>query len=106
MFKRARLIHKPSPSLSSVRKVPVRFCAATAALFCFLSITSSLCCAQEHDVLCSEGSGGFEAETHTGVTGQVRAARKGGVAARGCGGILAWKKHRVTNGTGAFPLFI
>ena len=106
MFKRARLIHKPSPSLSSVRKVPVRFCAATAALFCFLSITSSLCCAQEHDVLCSEGSGGFEAESHTGVTVQVRAARNGGLAARRCEGILGWNKHSVTIATGASQLDI
>ncbi len=106
MFKRARLIHKPSPSLSNVRKVRVRFCAATAALFCFLSITSSLCCAQEHDVLCSEGSGGFEAESHTGVTVQVRAARNGGLAARTCEGILGWNKHSVTIATGASQLDI
>jgi len=74
-------------------------------LFCLFSITSSLC-AQEHDLLCSDGSGGFEAESHTGVTVQVRAARTGGLAARTCEGILGWNKHSVTIATGASQLDI
>jgi hypothetical protein len=74
------------------------------ALFYFLSMTSSLCRAQEHDVLCSEGSGSFEAESHTGVTAQVRAARNGGLATRTCEATLGWNKQSLIIATGASQL--
>ena len=104
MFKRARLIYKPSRSSSNVRKIPVRFCAAMAALFCFSSIVSSLCCAQERVVLCSQGDGGFEAESHTGVTVQVRAARNGELASRTCEATLGWNKQSLIIATRASQL--
>src|SRR5436190_10325365 len=105
MFKRARLIHKSSPSFSNVRKVPVRFWGAIAiALFCFLSITSSLCRAQEHDVLCSDGSGSFQAVSNTAVTIQVRAARNGELATRTCEATLGWNKQRLIIATGVSQL--
>ena len=67
-------------------------------------MTSSLCRAQEHDVLCSEGSGSFEAESHTGVAIQVRAARNGGLASRTCEATLAWNKQSLIIATGVSQL--
>lgn len=105
MFERARLIHKPPPSLSNVRKVPVRFRGAmAAALFYFLSMTSNLCRAQEHDVLCSDGQGSFEAESRTGVTIQVRATRNEGLATRTCEATLGWNKQSLVIATRASQL--
>jgi hypothetical protein len=75
-----------------------------AALFCFSSIVSSLCCAQEHVVLCSQGDGGSEAEFHTGVTVQVRAARNGELASRTCEATLRWNKQSLIIATGASQL--
>jgi len=55
-------------------------------------------------VLCSQGDGGFEAESHTGVTVQVRAARNGGLATRACEATLGWNKQSLIIATGASQL--
>jgi hypothetical protein len=96
---------KPSaPSLANVSKVPVRFCCgAVMGLFCLLCV-SSLCRAQGHDVVCSDGSGSFEAEFHGGVIVQVRAARNGKLATRACEATLGWNKQSVIVATGASRL--
>lgn len=51
------------------------------------------CHAQNRDVLCSDGSGGFEAESPTGVTVHIRAARDGALATRACEATLGWNKN-------------
>ena len=55
------------------------------------------CRAQSRDVLCSKGSGRFEAEFHTGVKLQVGAARDagGGLATRVCEATLRWDKQEI-----------
>jgi hypothetical protein len=106
MFKSgARSMDNPfAPSWANVSKAPVRFrCGAVVmALFCFLCV-SACCRAQDrdHDVLCSDGSGSFEGESHSGVIVRVRAARNGKLATRACDATLVWKKHSVTVATGA-----
>jgi len=96
----ARLMDKPSaPSLANVSNCG----AVVMVLFCFLCV-SSLCRAQDHDVLCSHGSGSFEAEFHGGVIVQVRAARNGKLATRGCEATLGWDKHSVIVATGVSQL--
>ena len=84
-------------------KLQVRFCwgALALALCC---VTSSPCVAQDHDVLCSDGSGSFQTEFHTGVTVQVRAARTGELATRTCEATLGWNKDSLTVATNASQL--
>jgi len=55
------------------------------------------CRAQSRDVLCSNGSGRFEAEFHTGVKLRVGAARKteAGLATRVCEATLRWDKQEI-----------
>ncbi len=59
------------------------------------------CHAQNRDVLCSNGSGGFEAEFRTGVKLRVGAARnaKGGLATRVCEATLNWGKQELVVAT-------
>ncbi|MCU1302083.1 MAG: hypothetical protein JWQ87_2367 [Candidatus Sulfotelmatobacter sp.] len=56
-----------------------------------------LCPAQSRDVLCSNGSGNFEAEFHTGVKLRLGAAKrnKGGLATRVCEATLSWDKQEI-----------
>lgn len=91
------------PSAPSLWKLQVRFCwgALTLALCC---ATASLCVAQDRDVLCSDGNGRFQAEFHTGVTVQVRAARFGQLATRTCEATLGWNKHNLMVATNASQL--
>jgi len=55
------------------------------------------CHAQSRDVLCSNGSGKFEAEFPTGVKLRVGAARRveGGLATRVCEASLNWDKREI-----------
>ena len=78
-----------------LRKSYPRSCfdALAFALCCFPFLFASLCVAQNHDVLCREGSGSFQAEFHTGVTVQVMAVRAGELANRTCEATLSWDKH-------------
>ncbi|PYX96156.1 MAG: hypothetical protein DMG71_06860 [Acidobacteria bacterium] len=79
----------------SLRKWQVRFCfdALPLALCCFPFLFASLCPAQNHEVLCREGSGSFQAGFPTGVNVQVTAARTGELATRTCAATLSWEKH-------------
>jgi len=88
------------PSAPSWWKLQVRFCwgALALALCC---ATASLCVAQDHDVLCGDGSGSFQTEFNTGVTVQVRAARTGELATRTCEATLAWNKDSLIIATNA-----
>jgi hypothetical protein len=91
------------PSAPSLWKLQVRFCwgALALALCC---VTASLCVAQDHDVLCSDGSGSFQAEFHTGVTVQVRAARTGELATRTCEATLGLNNNSLIIATNASQL--
>jgi hypothetical protein len=79
----------------SLRNWHSRFCfdALPLALCCFPFLFASLSPAQDHDVLCREGSGSFQAEFHTGVTVKVMAARTGELATRACEATLSWDKN-------------
>jgi len=90
------------PSAPSLWKLQVRFCWVTLAL-ALCCVTASLCVAQDHDVLCIDGSGSFQAEFHTGVTVQVR-ARTGDLATRTCEATLAWNKDSLIIATNASQL--
>jgi hypothetical protein len=87
------------PSASSVSKLQVRFCWGALALA--LCCVVSLCFAQDHDVLCSDGSGSFQAEFNTGVTVQVRASTTGELATRACEATLGWNKNSLIVATNA-----
>lgn len=63
---------------------------APLLLFC---ATASLCHAQTDAVVCSKGSGSFEATFHTGVKVEVGAARRDGLATRMCQAALSWDKN-------------
>src|SRR5947209_15891567 len=65
---------------------------ASLALFCALA---SACHAQSNGVVCRDGSGSFEAAFPTGVTVQVGAERRDGLATRACGGTLLWDKQKL-----------
>jgi len=94
---------KFSTSAPSLWRLQVRFCwVALALALCYL--TASLCVAQDHAVLCRDGSDSFQAEFHTGVAVKVRAARTGGLATRTCEATLGWNKHSLTIATNASQL--
>jgi len=65
-----------------------------ALLFVFF-LTSSVCVAQTHDVLCTEGDGNFEAQFRTGIKVRVGAARNGTFATRSCAATLSWDKEEL-----------
>jgi hypothetical protein len=81
-----------------------RRCVMAIALFYFPCMTSNPCPAQLYDALCSDGSGSFAAEFHNGVTAQVRAARRGELAARTCEASLGWSTHSLVIATGVSQL--
>jgi hypothetical protein len=64
------------------------------------------CRAQSRDALCSNGSGNFEAEFHTGVKLRLGAARKTvkGLATRACEATLSWEKQETIVTSGASEL--
>src|SRR5947199_4216393 len=98
-----RLIYKIRAS-SLGRQFRFRCVALVLVLCCFSWVTSVLCSAQDHDVLCSDGSGSFQAEFHTGVTVQVRAARTGELATRTCEATLGWNKDSLIIATNVSQL--
>ena len=87
-----RLIYKIRAS-SLGRQFRFRCVALVLVLCCFSWVTSVLCSAQDHDVLCSDGSGSFQAEFHTGVSVQVKATRTEELATRTCEAALRWDKQ-------------
>jgi hypothetical protein len=72
---------------------------AVAAVVSLLFMASHACRAQDGEVLCSAGSGGFGAESRAGVTVEVKAARDGALATRACEGTLSWNKNTLTIAT-------
>src|SRR5258708_24596745 len=85
---------------------PWRCSTMTLVSLAFLWLISSPCRAQIHDLLCTEGSGPFEA-AFTGVTGiKVRggAAKKSGLAIRLCEATISWDQHNDLVATAAYQL--
>jgi hypothetical protein len=83
-----------TPARLGALGLPIRLCLYALAL--------AVCCgkaglsvAQDHDVLCNEGEGGYESEFFTGVALQVRAARNGPMAVRACQATLSWGKNNL-----------
>ncbi len=59
------------------------------------------CLAQGREVLCSNGDGTFQAQSPSGVTVKVAAARVGGLSTRACEATLRWDKQNLTIATNA-----
>jgi hypothetical protein len=90
----------------SIMLVPVWFrwsAREIASLLLFCAIAGA-CHAQTDAVVCRAGSGSFEAAFPTGVTVQVGAARREGLARRVCEGTLLWDKGRLVVATGVAQL--
>ena len=71
-------------------RVRIRENAPVLALFFLFFLTAFPCHAQNRDVLCRAGVGGFESEFHTGVAVRVGAGRIKELAARVCDASLRW----------------
>ena len=59
------------------------------------------CLAQDHEVLCSNGDGSFQAQSASGITVKVGAAKSGGLSTRTCEATLRWDKQNLTIATNA-----
>lgn len=81
-------------------------CAAGLAFIFFSFLTPRVCRAQTRDVVCREGDGEFEAESHTGVKVRVAAARNEGLAARSCDAAISWGDQSLVVAAGASQLDI
>src|SRR5258708_21814966 len=85
---------------------PLRCSTMTLVWLAFLCLIPSLCRAQIQDLLCTEGSGSFEA-AFPGVTGvkvRVGAAKKSGLAIRLCEATISWDQHNDVVATAAYQL--
>ena len=73
---------------------------------CVISMigVASVCFAQTHEVLCSDGSGSFETEFRTGVRVSVRPQQEGGFSTRSCQGTLSWGKQTIAVANGVSRL--
>jgi hypothetical protein len=93
-----------------VQGTPFRFrfgrVAATLGLFLFSCITAAACHAQNHDVLCRDGAGDFQAEFPTGVSVRVGAERLLELSARACDAALSWADRNLAVASGTSELDI
>lgn len=79
-----------------------KFLILSICLFCVFS-----CFAQEQDVLCDQGVGGFHGEFHsTGIEVTVGASRNGELATRRCEASLAWDKETISVTASAWQIDI
>jgi hypothetical protein len=74
------------------------------ALFFLFLLTAGVCHAQNHDVVCRDGAGDFEAEFPTGVKVSVGPERNEMLEARSCRGMLSWGDQNLEVGAGASEL--
>jgi hypothetical protein len=79
-------------------------CGGVVLALCCFACLAGRGFAQDHDVLCNDGDGSFQAEFHTGVTVKVGAARSGELATRKCEAILRWDKQAITGASDAAQL--
>jgi hypothetical protein len=66
------------------------YALAMPVLFLFAFLTASPLHAQSRDVVCREGTGGFDAESPSGVRAHVGAARLLELSSRACDASLSW----------------
>jgi hypothetical protein len=85
------------PLFRSGRHAPVRFrYRALALAIVFLpSLSASICRAQNRDVVCRDGDGGFQAVSPTGVKVRVGPPVTDGLAARACEATLSWGDQKL-----------
>jgi hypothetical protein len=76
-------------------RVRFRWGAKAAALALLFCAPACACRAQDHGVVCRDGTGSFEAAFPTGVAVQVGAERREGLATRKCGGTLLWATQKL-----------
>jgi hypothetical protein len=69
------------------------------ALFLFCSCLPSVCHAQAHGVLCTDGTGTFEAVLFNKVQVRVGATHKGPLAVRSCEATLSWNDQKLAVAT-------
>jgi hypothetical protein len=100
------LEHSPHPRSDRSQNTPIRFDRSTAALALSLlsCLSTSVCHAQSHDVICRDGAGDFDTEFHTGVKVHVGAARNGELATRVCEATLSWANQNLVITTAAAQL--
>jgi hypothetical protein len=77
-------LHRP------LRRNAFSLCALLVLAWC------GRCLAQDHEVLCGNGDGSFQAESASGVTVKVAAAKVGGLSTRACAATLRWDKQSLT----------
>ena len=78
-----------SKAHSPVSPLPI----AKLAFLAFFCAAATLCHAQSDSVVCSRGTGSFGSTFRTGVTVEVGAARRDGLATRMCQATLGWDKR-------------
>jgi hypothetical protein len=83
-----------------------RFHLPAATLFAFLLsfLIAPISHAQNHDVVCREGDGEFQAEFPAGVKVHVGPTRKEGLAERSCEAILSWNDQNQVAAADAWEL--
>lgn len=69
-----------------------------------LALLASRCHAEEHFILCSEGSGSFRIQFRTGVSVRLGPSSTGDLSTRSCEATLSWDKHTQTVSTGSAQL--
>jgi hypothetical protein len=65
---------------------------------------SARCIAQDHEVVCTDGEGSFQAQSLSGVSVKVGATKTGELSARACEATLRWDKQVVTVATNVAQL--
>ncbi len=77
---------------------------ASAMTLFLLALLASRCHAEEHFILCSEGSGSFRIQFRTGVSVRLGPSSTGDLSTRSCEATLSWDKHTQTVSTGSAQL--
>ena len=78
------------------RRVAIAF--ATLLLLCSIR---TLAQDYDHQILCMDGDGGFQAESASGITVKVSATKSGGMSTRACEATLMWNKQALPVATNA-----
>ncbi len=73
-------------------------------LFLLIAVRFGLCQTPSVSVLCNSGDGKFDAESRSGITLHVGAARDGQLATRSCAATFVWDKQKLVAATGVSQL--
>lgn len=91
----SELFCRPPDNRVSGVTLRIRHVLAGIALSCLFFLTAGVCHAQNHDVICRDGTGEFEAQSRSGVSVRVGAARTEGLAARICEAEIGWGDQKL-----------